>query len=67
MTLAARLQRLFDRHHTTQTEVADAAGMARQQVGKIVSGAAKNPGILTVERIVEAAGGTMRELYEDDG
>jgi DNA-binding phage protein len=47
--------------------VAEMAGMERMQVYRIVQGKTPNPGILTVERIVEAAGGTMRELYDDDG
>jgi transcriptional regulator with XRE-family HTH domain len=66
MTVSERLRRLLVRRNTTQSEVAEAAGMSRQQVGQIASGAVPNPGILTVERIVEAAGGTMIELYAED-
>jgi transcriptional regulator with XRE-family HTH domain len=67
MTVAARLQRLLAKYDLSVNSVAEMAGMERMQVYRIVQGKTPNPGILTVERIVEAAGGTMRELYDDDG
>jgi transcriptional regulator with XRE-family HTH domain len=65
MTVAARLRRtLADTGHTVAS-VAEMAGMARQQVHPIVTGKIVNPGILTVERIVGAAGSSMVEFYRD--
>lgn len=65
MTVAQRLQRVLDDRGCTLSEAAQAAGMPRQQVWKILSGTVPNPGILTVEKIVRAAGGTMLEFFED--
>jgi transcriptional regulator with XRE-family HTH domain len=66
MSLAHRLQRAIAARNMTQSEVADAVGMSRQQLGKIVSGANPNPGILMVEKIAEAIGVSMAELYRDE-
>jgi transcriptional regulator with XRE-family HTH domain len=66
MTLAERLRRLLDARGSTIAEVAKMAGMPRQQVWRVVSGANDNPEIRTVERIVEAIGGTMAELFADE-
>lgn len=66
MTLPDRLRALLDRKGYSITDAADAAGMSRQQVHSIVSGKVPNPGITTVERIVEAVGATMAELYEGE-
>lgn len=63
--LAARLRRLLDRQGFSVAEVARDAGMAKQQLHVILSGKNPNPGILTITRIVEAAGGTMTELFGD--
>lgn len=48
------------------SEAAELAGMTRQQVWRIVSGANPNPEYLTLVRIVEAVGGTMGELFADE-
>jgi transcriptional regulator with XRE-family HTH domain len=66
MTLADRLQTLLKKKGFNANSAAEAAGMERQQVYRIVTGKTVNPGILTVERIVEAVGGTMAELFEDE-
>jgi transcriptional regulator with XRE-family HTH domain len=66
MSLAHRLQRAIAARNMTQSEVADAVGMSRQQLGKIVGGANPNPGILMVEKIAEAIGVSMAELYRDE-
>jgi transcriptional regulator with XRE-family HTH domain len=66
MTVAERLQRLLAKYDVSVNSVAEMAGMERMQVYRIVQGKTPNPGILTVIRIVEAAGGTMRELFEDE-
>lgn len=65
MTLADRLQRLFAAKGLSISGVAETAGMERQQVHRIVAGKVANPGVLTVQRIVEAAGATMAELFAD--
>jgi transcriptional regulator with XRE-family HTH domain len=67
MTLAERLQRMLARHQITQADVAKAAGMNRQQVHRIVMGTVANPNVVTLQRIVEAMGGTLGELFADDG
>jgi DNA-binding phage protein len=51
----------------TVGEVAKAAGMHRQQLDAILIGKNLNPGILTVARIVDAAGSSMAELFDADG
>lgn len=67
MTLAERLQAAIARRKMSQTEVADAVGISKQQFGLIVSGKNPNPGILLVERIAEAIGISVAELYAEDG
>lgn len=66
MTLAQRLQRLIAKYHMSQSNVADAAGMTRQQISRIINGSNAEPKIATVERIVEAIGSTMVELYQQE-
>lgn len=66
MTLPDRFRRLLAAHHLTIAELAEAAGMSRQAAWAIVTGKVENPTILTVERLVEAAGGTMQEFYADE-
>lgn len=63
---AARLRRILDERGLSIAEVARDAGMHKQQVHMILSGKNPNPGVLTVARIIEAAGGTMAELFGDD-
>jgi transcriptional regulator with XRE-family HTH domain len=66
MTLADRLQTLLKKKGFSINAAAELAGMERMHVWRIVTGKTANPGILTVERIVEAVGGTMAELFEDE-
>jgi transcriptional regulator with XRE-family HTH domain len=66
MTLAERLQRLIASKGLSVSGVAETAGMERQQVHRIVAGKVANPGILTVQRIVEAAGSTLGEFFADE-
>ena len=66
MTIAQRLTALLKRQGFSLAEVARSAGMSKQQVHQIVSGERANPGILTVQRIVEGAGVTMAEFFGDD-
>jgi len=66
MTLAERLQRLIASKDLSISGVAETAGMERQQVHRIVAGKVANPGILTVQRIVEAAGSTLGEFFADE-
>lgn len=65
-TLSSRLSALLRRHGLSMAEVAHSAGMSKQQVHEIVSGKVANPGVLTITRIVEAAGATMAEFYRDE-
>jgi transcriptional regulator with XRE-family HTH domain len=66
MTLADRLRRLLDDRGLSIREVARIAGMHHQQVGAILSGDNPNPGVGTLGRIVEAAGGSLKELFDDE-
>lgn len=66
MTLSDRLQALLKRKGFTINAAAEVAGMERQQVWRICTGKVKNPGVLTVERIVTAVGGTITELYQEE-
>jgi transcriptional regulator with XRE-family HTH domain len=65
--LAGRLRQIIDDRCLTVGEVAKAAGMHRQQLDAILIGKNLNPGILTVARIVDAAGSSMAELFDADG
>jgi transcriptional regulator with XRE-family HTH domain len=65
MTPSERLRFLLARRGYTVADAADAAGMFRQQLWRIIAGKVPNPGILTVERIVEAVGASMHDLYPD--
>jgi transcriptional regulator with XRE-family HTH domain len=66
LNVAVRIRRMLDERGLTVAEVARDASMAKQQLWVILSGKNPNPGILTITRIVEAAGGTMAELFGDD-
>lgn len=66
MTLAQRLQRIILKYRMSQSNVADAAGMTRQQISRIINGSNAEPKLVTVERIVEAIGSTMVELYQQE-
>ena len=61
-TIAERLRRMIDAKGLTVSDVAKRADLHRQAVHRVISGAVENPGILTVERIAAAAGGTLEEL-----
>ena len=63
--LAARLRALLDERGLSVAEAARDAGMHKQQLQAIVAGKVPNPGILTVARIVAAAGGTMHDVFCD--
>lgn len=65
MTLSERLQRLLQARGVSINAAAERAGMERMQVYRIVQGKTTNPGVLTVQRIVEASGGTLGELFAD--
>jgi transcriptional regulator with XRE-family HTH domain len=66
VTLSDRLKRLFDERGVSISEAARFANMEKQQVHRIVSGRNANPGIATVQRIVDGIGGTMSELFADE-
>jgi transcriptional regulator with XRE-family HTH domain len=66
MTLSDRLQALLKQKGFTIYAAAELAGMSKQQAWKIVAGKARNPGYLTVQRIVEAVGGRMADLDPDE-
>jgi transcriptional regulator with XRE-family HTH domain len=63
VTIAVRLQILFDQAKMNVVDVARAADLDRQAVWKIMRGETKNPGILTVEKLVAAVGFTMLDYY----
>jgi transcriptional regulator with XRE-family HTH domain len=66
LTLPERFQAFLDaRGIRSVRELAEMAGMPHQQVWRITSGKLPNPGILTVQRLVEASGSTMAEFFED--
>jgi hypothetical protein len=65
MTLAERLARLFEDHDTNANAVAVAGQLDRNAVYKIVRGENVNPKLETLRAIVEAAGGTLGELFRD--
>jgi transcriptional regulator with XRE-family HTH domain len=67
MTLALRLRRLLDARGYTAGKAARAAGIDRQMVYRITSGTNDNPRVKTLEAIVTAIGGTLGELFADEG
>jgi transcriptional regulator with XRE-family HTH domain len=64
-TLPERFQILLDARGLSARELAGMTGMPYQQVWRITSGKVPNPGVLTVQRIVEASGSTMAEFFGD--
>ena len=63
--LCNRLQKLLESRQLSVYDVAARAGMQPKQVHRIVSGVTRNPGILTVQRIVEAAGGSLPDILRE--
>jgi len=63
MTVAERVRLLLTLKNVGFADIAKAAGLDRQAVWKIVRGDTPNPGILTIEKIVTAAGSTVIEYY----
>lgn len=66
MTTSERLEALLERQGLTIASVAELAGMTKQEVWRIVRGRVKNPRIETLKTIVEAAGSTLSEFFEDE-
>ena len=66
MTIAQRLAALLTRRHMTPTELADAAGISKQQLNQYLVGQRPNLGALTLERIVKAGGETMSEFFSHE-
>jgi transcriptional regulator with XRE-family HTH domain len=66
VTIADRLKALLEREGLSINAVAENAGMERQACWRIVAGKVKNPGVLTLQRIVEAAGATMAEFFAEE-
>jgi DNA-binding phage protein len=56
-----KLRRLFDRKAKgmTDQEIAEAAGMKKQALSRIMTGSTLDPGILTITTIVRAIGATL--------
>lgn len=65
MTLSERLRRVLAERSTSLQEVAERAGMSKQQVQQIVGGSNPRPNIEIVEKLAAAIGITMAELYAD--
>ncbi|HEY2159267.1 MAG TPA: helix-turn-helix transcriptional regulator [Isosphaeraceae bacterium] len=66
MTIGERLEALIEQQGTSIADVARATEMERQTVWRIVTGQTPNPGILTIKKIVEAAGGTIFDLFPEE-
>jgi transcriptional regulator with XRE-family HTH domain len=66
MTLSDRLRRMLDDRGCSISEAARLARLEKQQTWRIVTGRNANPGIQTIQRLVEAVGGTMAELFADE-
>lgn len=66
LTIADRLRRAMDERGMTFRELADESGMSYQHVHQVVSGTNPKPNILIVERLAEAIGVTMFDLYAYD-
>ena len=64
-TLGGKLRELLTRRNLSITGAAAMAGMPKQQLFRIIQGDVPNPGILTVQRVVIALGGRMRDLFAD--
>lgn len=67
ISLSDRLKRMLADRNCSISRAAALAAMEKQQAYRIVTGRNANPGILTVARLVEAVGGTMAELFADEG
>lgn len=58
-----RINELITEKGTTQTEVAQAAGIDQPHLSKIASGRIRNPKIRTLQAIASALGVTVADLY----
>lgn len=61
--LARRLQKALDERGLSVSEAARMAAMQKQSCWLIVTGKNKNPGILTIQKLLDGIGATMSELY----
>jgi transcriptional regulator with XRE-family HTH domain len=65
--LSRRLQRLLAARSCSIAEAARMAGMEKQMAWRIVTGATPDPHVSSVRRLVEGVGGTLGELFADEG
>jgi hypothetical protein len=63
--LPQRLRRMLDARGCSISEAARLSEMEKMHVWRIFAGKNKNPGYLTLQRLVEAVGYTMQELFSD--
>jgi transcriptional regulator with XRE-family HTH domain len=65
VNIGQRLGRALQRAGVSQREVADRANMEEATVSKIITGKTPSPFFATVEKIMQAAGLTWGELFEE--
>lgn len=67
MDISSRLRELLEQRGLTQTRVAEMADVPFETVSRIIRGATKNPGVLTLAKIAHALGVTVGWLLGEKG
>jgi transcriptional regulator with XRE-family HTH domain len=65
MTVGEKLLELIQSRRVSISRAAEMVGMSRQLLWRMTRDDVPNPGILTVQKIVLALGGRMRDFFED--
>jgi len=65
--LSRRLQRLLDDRGLSISEAARMAGLEKQRAWLVVTGRNDNPTWKTITKLVEGVGGSMGEMFGEDG
>jgi transcriptional regulator with XRE-family HTH domain len=64
--VSTRLRTMLDRKGYSIASAAESAGMSRQQLHQILSGKRARIEVGTLEKVVEAIGATLEELFKED-
>jgi hypothetical protein len=69
-TIGGKIQELIDARGLSVYAAADMLGMSRQQLwriikGSYVKGGVKDPGLISVQKIIRGLGGRMKDIFAD--
>lgn len=60
------LQKMRERRHLTQHELAQMSGVTQQAISMIENGDRKNPGVFTMHKLARALRCMIEDLIEED-